>query len=178
MSRTRLWRGNGQPELPEVGSRAERHVRHRRSPGLKHSRSSSPKNLAETSNPPPLPLSHDGRAMIPRTLSSTTKRRVNLTPPVRKRDASGSPAVGVKARTVLPRLPVPPLRSTLDKYLQSIKPLLLQDDLRGVSAFNSAYQQRVDWTKEFETGIGETLQARLVGIHCCLFALAVPVLSI
>jgi hypothetical protein len=106
-----------------------------------------------------------------RTLSSTTRKSVSLTPLVRKRDESTSQSVGVNARTVLPRLPVPPLRSTLDKYLQSIKPFLLQDDLRGVSTFDTAYQQRVQWAKEFETGIGAILQARLVGMRYFLHTL-------
>jgi len=115
--------------------------------------------------------------MLPRTLPSATKKRVTLNPPLWKRDASAGPGVGVKARTVLPRLPVPPLRSSLDKYLQSIKPLLLEDDLRGVSPFAPAYQQRVQWAKEFETGIGATLQARLVGTRCFLSTFNVPVAS-
>lgn len=106
--------------------------------------------------------------MIPRTVSSVTKRGIALSSPVLKRDASNGPSVDVKSRTVLPRLPVPPLRSTLDKYLQSIKPLLLEDDLRGVSAFDPAYQQRVQWAKEFEVGIGATLQERLIGTRCVL----------
>lgn len=126
-------------------------------------------NLAETSHlRPPLPSPHDGYVMIPRAASSVTKRRITLSSPVLQRDASTGPSVDVKARTVLSRLPVPPLRSTLDKYLQSIKPLLLEDDLRGVSAFDLAYQQRVQWAKEFEVGIGATLQARLIGICCVL----------
>lgn len=108
--------------------------------------------------------------MVPRILSSATKKRVTLSPPVRKRDTSTSPGAGIKAPTVLRRLPVPPLRNTLDKYLQSIKPFLLQDDLRGVSAFDSGYEQRVQWAKEFETGIGATLQARLIGTHCVLYS--------
>ena len=103
--------------------------------------------------------------MIHRALSSATKKRVTLTAPVRKRDESTSPGVTAKGRTVLPRLPIPPLRSTLDKYLQSIKPLLQEDDLRGASALDLAYQRRVQWAKEFETGIGATLQARLVGTY-------------
>lgn len=120
-------------------------------------------NLAETADSRPLPSSHDGNAVMLRALSSMTKKSVSLTPPVRKRDASTSHGVSVKARTVLPRLPVPPLGRTLDRYLQSIRPFLLQDDLRGGPDFESAYQQRVRWVKEFETGIGATLQARLVG---------------
>ena len=115
--------------------------------------------------------------MIPRTLPSATMKRVTLTSPVRKRDESTGPGVVAKARTVLPRLPIPPLRSTLDKYLQSIKPLLLEDDLRGVSVFDTTYQRRVQWAKEFETGIGVTLQARLLGTYCFFSPLVVPIVS-
>jgi hypothetical protein len=133
------------------------------------------KNLAETSHPHPPPP--DSRTMITQALSPVATRTTALTQAVQQRDASSSPGVAVKARVVLPRLPVPPLRSTLDKYLQSIKPLLLQDDLRGVSAFDPAYQRRVQWAKEFEIGIGTTLQARLAGTRCFPSTLAVPVLS-
>jgi hypothetical protein len=174
MSRTRLWRGNDQPELPEVERRGTS-VLDIVDQLLVLNSSLLPENLAETSRCRPLPSPHDGHAMLPRTLPSAMKKRVTPNPPVLKREASTSPGVGVKARTVLPRLPVPPLRSTLDKYLQSIKPLLLEDDLRGVSAFATAYQQRVQRAKEFETGIGATLQARLVGTRCFLSILTVTI---
>jgi hypothetical protein len=169
MGRTRLWRGNDLRKYRKSESRAEKHLRQRRSHPSPKPSLPSPENLAE-SHPPT--LQPDGTTMIPRTLSPATKRRVIPAQAVRKRDVSTSPGVGVQARTVLPRLPVPPLRSTLDKYLQSIKPLLRQDDLQGVSAFNPAYERRVQWAKEFETGIGATLQTRLVGTHlfpstCC-----------
>lgn len=162
-------------ETPEVGSRADRNLRIvDRLPVWPPSLISFLlENLAETSHPPSLPSPHDGHMMIPRVVSSVTKRRVTLASPTLQRDASTGPSVDVKSRTALPRLPVPPLRSTLDKYLQSIKPLLLEDDLRGVSAFDLAYQQRVQWAKEFEVGIGATLQARLIGICCVLSIFAV-----
>ena len=127
-----------------------------------------PEILAEASRTRPLAPPHDEYTMIPRTLSSATKQRVTFTAPVRKRDVSTSPGLGAKTRTVLSRLPIPPLRSTLDKYLQSIKPLLLQDNLQGASTYEPAYQRRVEWAKEFEAGVGATLQARLIGTHCFL----------
>ena len=102
--------------------------------------------------------------MSPRTPPfDPTKNSVTSNTPASRPDPSTNPGVGVKARRVLPRLPVPPLRSTLDKYLQSLKPLLLEDHLRGASSFASTYQRRVQWAKEFEMGIGATLQARLLG---------------
>ena len=124
--------------------------------------------------PPPSP--HDWHTMPSRTPpSDLTKNRVTTNPPASKPDPSTSPGVGVKTRRVLPRLPVPPLRSTLDKYLQSVKPLLQEDHLRGVSPFASAYQQRVQWAKEFEMGIGAILQARLLGTRCFLSIFIVPI---
>jgi len=168
MSWTRLWRGNGQRTYVGSLHRKDALRQHRSAPATSWSNTFPPflpDILAEASRTPPLASPHDGYAMIPRTLPSAAKKRVILSMPVRKRDASTSPEVGAKARAVLSRLPIPPLRSTLDKYLQSIKPLLLQDDLQGVSAYDPAYQRRVEWAKKFETGAGATLQARLIGIH-------------
>ena len=183
MSWTRLWRGNGQRTYRwrQVGSLHRGDALRQRWSVPATSWSNNfppflPDILAEVSRTRPLASPHDGYTMIPRTLSSAAKKRVMSTVPVRKRDASTSPGVGAKARTVLSRLPIPPLRSTLDKYLQSIKPLLLQDDLQGISTYDPAYQRRVEWAKEFETGVGTTLQARLIGIHY-LFATAVPTVS-
>jgi len=182
MSWTRLWRGNGQQShLREAGSLQRKDALRQRwsLPAAPWSNNFSPsllEILAEESRTRPLASLPEGYAMIPRTFSSTTKKRVTLTVPVRKRNASTSPGVGAKPRAVLSRLPIPPLRSTLDKYLQSIKPLLLQDNLQGVSAYDPAYQRRVEWAKEFETGVGATLQARLIGMQhpqflCPLYSL-------
>lgn len=152
----------------EAGGSGEHELRHRSiAPsqllGLNLSHHFPPKTQRGRLASAPLSFSRDSNAMISRTFSSTVRKSASLMPPVRKRDTSTSPGVDVKALTVLPRLPVPALRSTLDKYLQSLKPILLQDDLHGDAAFDSAYQQRVQWAREFEAGIGATLQARLVG---------------
>ncbi|KAF8969174.1 acyltransferase ChoActase/COT/CPT [Flammula alnicola] len=62
------------------------------------------------------------------------------------------------------RLPVPPLRHTLDKYLTSLEPFLLEDESHGGMSFSSAYALREKWANEFESGIGHTLQERLVAL--------------
>ncbi|KAI8978504.1 acyltransferase ChoActase/COT/CPT [Pilobolus umbonatus] len=54
----------------------------------------------------------------------------------------------------LPKLPVPELHDTLQKYLKSVKPLLTEEQ----------YQKTVEAAKEFEApgGMGQELQRRLV----------------
>lgn len=61
------------------------------------------------------------------------------------------------------RLPVPALRDTLDRYLRSLEPFLLEGESRGGMSFDSAHALRQKWANEFETGIGKTLQERLIG---------------
>jgi hypothetical protein len=63
----------------------------------------------------------------------------------------------------LPRLPVPPLRQTLDQYLQSIKPFLLEDEARGGPSFASSFGLRVKWAQAYEKELGKTCQERLLG---------------
>lgn len=61
------------------------------------------------------------------------------------------------------RLPVPTLRHTLDRYLDSLEPFLHEDESRGGMPFDAAYSLRRKWANDFETGIGNTLQERLLG---------------
>jgi hypothetical protein len=63
----------------------------------------------------------------------------------------------------LPRLPVPPLRQTLDQYLQSIKPFLLEDEARGGTSFASSFERHAKWAQAYEKGLGKTCQERLLG---------------
>src|SRR6266702_4849703 len=65
--------------------------------------------------------------------------------------------------TFLPRLPVPELHRTLSKYLQSLVPLLQEDEARGGPSWRSALQERQQWVDEFERGLGAKCQERLYG---------------
>lgn len=85
----------------------------------------------------------------PRSVSFMVKRSVSNTTP------SSKPLQ-------LPRLPVPPLRDTLDRYLKSLEPFLLEDEARGGASFRESMDTRQAWAKEFELGLGQTLQERLM----------------
>ena len=65
--------------------------------------------------------------------------------------------------TFLPRLPVPELHQTLSKYLQSLIPLLQEDEARGGPSWRSELQERQHWADEFERGLGAKCQERLYG---------------
>lgn len=65
----------------------------------------------------------------------------------------------------LPKLPVPPLRASLDRYLKSLEPILEQNEEKGGEAKDAALKARQDWAQEFESGIGKALQQRLIGAN-------------
>ncbi|KAJ1307883.1 hypothetical protein OPQ81_001963 [Rhizoctonia solani] len=60
----------------------------------------------------------------------------------------------------LPKLPLPKLRPTLDKYLKSLEPLIAES---GQNA-ELEMQKRVRMAEEFERGIGKLAQARLTDL--------------
>ncbi|KAI3614952.1 carnitine acetyltransferase [Moniliophthora roreri] len=62
---------------------------------------------------------------------------------------------------VLPRLPIPDLRSTMEKYLKSLEPFLMEDAVRGGAPYEDAYALRKEWADDFCSGIGKTCQERL-----------------
>jgi carnitine O-acetyltransferase len=96
----------------------------------------------------PPPLSH----MVQTTAAP---RRAMTTKPVPKTPVDPQAAGPMlRYQKNLPKLPVPPLAATMQKYLQSVRPLLSDAD----------YEKTVKAVQEFQTqgGIGEKLQARLL----------------
>lgn len=69
----------------------------------------------------------------------------------------------------LPRLPIPQLDASLERYLKTIEPLLLQKEELGELPGSSAQQElekRRQWAQELakEGGIGHKLQHRLIDV--------------
>ncbi|KAK7033217.1 carn-acyltransf domain-containing protein [Favolaschia claudopus] len=64
----------------------------------------------------------------------------------------------------LARLPVPELRKTLERYLRSIQPFLLQDEAHGGLPFKTSYSLREKWADEFAAGVGKLCQERLLAL--------------
>ncbi|KAF8071839.1 acyltransferase ChoActase/COT/CPT [Lyophyllum atratum] len=80
------------------------------------------------------------------------------------RHISTNKSSGTSRRPALPRLPVPELRQTLDRYLASLRPLLLEEEKLGKASFESSYALRVQKAEAFESGIGKLLQNRLLAL--------------
>lgn len=55
------------------------------------------------------------------------------------------------------------MHTTLQKYLKSLEPLLLEDEARGGPDFKTAYDARLKLVEDFERGIGRVCQERLLG---------------
>ncbi|KIM26272.1 hypothetical protein M408DRAFT_330655 [Serendipita vermifera MAFF 305830] len=64
-------------------------------------------------------------------------------------------------QSALPKLPVPPLRQTLEKYIQSLEPFLLLESQNGNQDIDQERARRVEWARNFETGVGLHCQQRL-----------------
>jgi hypothetical protein len=93
-----------------------------------------------------------------RALSTQKRPSVHPHNLISMRNNSSTPTIH------LPRLPIPPLRKTLDRYLKSIQPFLLEDEARGGASFEESYALRVRWAEEFEKGgMGTRAQDRLIG---------------
>ncbi|KAI0784600.1 acyltransferase ChoActase/COT/CPT [Abortiporus biennis] len=63
--------------------------------------------------------------------------------------------------TVLPRLPIPHITKTLTRYVKSLEPFILEEQLRGGPSFSEAIDTRRRWAEEFRLGFGGVLQERL-----------------
>ncbi|KAG9104066.1 hypothetical protein FRC06_005766 [Ceratobasidium sp. 370] len=61
----------------------------------------------------------------------------------------------------LPKLPLPKLRPTLDKYLKSLEPLIAE---AGEANAAAEMKKRQQMAEEFENGIGKLAQARLIDL--------------
>ncbi|KAK0223286.1 acyltransferase ChoActase/COT/CPT [Armillaria fumosa] len=69
--------------------------------------------------------------------------------------------------TTLPRLPVPDLRKTLDRYLTSLEPFLREEASRkGLNddALDASRRLRAQWADEFASGVGNLCQERLLAL--------------
>ena len=60
----------------------------------------------------------------------------------------------------LPKLPVPKLRQTLDRYLKGLEPFIAEESEANAEL---EMKKRVQMAEEFENGIGKLAQARLIG---------------
>ena len=68
----------------------------------------------------------------------------------------------------LPRLPIPPLDKSLERYITSLKPLLLEQALKsgqGQQQVEQELEKRRQWAQDFQSkdGLGRLLQERLKG---------------
>lgn len=88
--------------------------------------------------------------------------------PYRGAPGTSQPKTFSRQRT-LPRLPIPDLEATLERYLTSIEPLLLQKEHLGELPGSSAakeLEKRREWARELTQpgGLGPVLQNRLVDV--------------
>ena len=81
----------------------------------------------------------------------------------RMRNASTNAAT--RLTTTLPRLPVPDLHKTMERYLASLEPFLLEEQRLGNASYDASYARHLKRVKEFESGIGQVLQERLIGLY-------------
>ncbi|KAI0044041.1 acyltransferase ChoActase/COT/CPT [Auriscalpium vulgare] len=88
--------------------------------------------------------------------------RHKLRTTVRRQMVSTRPSSGSAPAVKLPRLPVPDLQRTLNKYVQSLAPLLEEEEARGGPSADASLEARFRWATEFEQGAGGQCQQRLI----------------
>lgn len=76
------------------------------------------------------------------------------------------------SKATLARLPVPDLRQTLQRYLKSLEPFLLEEEVRQGRSFASGLAFRARWAEDFDTGLGKVCQSRLHGLSIFFFGFA------
>ncbi|KAH9935245.1 acyltransferase ChoActase/COT/CPT [Amylocystis lapponica] len=64
----------------------------------------------------------------------------------------------------LPRLPVPDLHQTLQKYTKSLEPFLLEDEAAGGPSFQTSRDIHAKVVEDFERGVGKICQERLLAL--------------
>ena len=103
--------------------------------------------------------------MLPTTLRSVSRLRSSMQPHIvaGRRRASAATSTSTSAQK-LPRLPVPDLHQSLQSYVKSLEPLILEHEARGGPTFQDAYNARLKLAEDFESGIGRTCQRRLLGM--------------
>ena len=72
----------------------------------------------------------------------------------------------------LPRLPIPALSSSLERYIKSLRPILLEKALKegkGPESVAAELKKREEWAADFTKpgGLGRVLQERLKGASSC-----------
>ncbi|GAA5919003.1 hypothetical protein JCM1841_002686 [Sporobolomyces salmonicolor] len=98
-----------------------------------------------------------------RSLGSSPPRMFALTPYRASQPKTFTPS------KALPRLPIPPLSASLEKYIRSLRPFLLQQahqEDKDESWVDQELERRRGWARDFEKegGLGRVLQERLKDI--------------
>lgn len=99
--------------------------------------------------------------MISTTSSAVRIHRRSLQTSV----SPGSASPPSSSAPILRRLPVPHLKDTLQKYLVSLEPFLLEDDAASISPYDKAREKVQHCLADFESGLGQDLQARLLALE-------------
>ncbi len=103
------------------------------------------------------------RIMLSTAHRALSRRRLSMHSQLVSSARRGNSSKTATAIPTLPRLPVPALHQTLKAYLKSLEPFLLEDEARGGSDFKSAYDARLKFVEDFERGLGQLCQQRLLG---------------
>lgn len=101
--------------------------------------------------------------MLPPRVFDLTRSRLFMQAPTLSVPSGTRTTTTASAKPRLPRLPVPDLHQTLQRYLTSLEPFILEDEAKGIVQRGHAIALRKQWAEDFERGLGSTLQERLKG---------------